>query len=175
MESPFMKTKNYEQRGATLVMALIVLVLIMILGIAAVNSSTTQFKISANLQFEDAAMNSAELAVDTAESWLTTGANFNTTDFFTTNSTPGLLQITASNNPVSMSWDSTDSISAGAASRYTIQLMSINSVTVGSSAVIGGQSTGGCSSVNTYLITGYGSTTRGAKKIIQSYYGVKTC
>lgn len=175
MKVYLMKSTHSRQQGATLVMALIVLVLIMMLGIAAVNTSNIQFKIASNLQFEDTAFNNAELAVSTAENWLVTGNNSQSPDFFTTQTTPGIMQITASNSPAGMVWNDTDSIRVNDSARYSIQLLSINSVTSGSSAALGKQVVGGCSKVNTYLITGYGISTRGARKLIQSYYSVKSC
>jgi len=175
MQSRSTKSLRSMQSGATLVMALIVLVLIMMIGIAAVNTSNTQFKIAANIQFEDAAFNNAELAATTAESWLSTGANYKNTDFFTTQTTPGLLQATATSTPLSMAWNSTDSIRVNDNSRYTVQLLSINSSTSGSNLAIGRPVVGACEKVNTYLITGYGTSTRGAKKFIQSYYSVASC
>jgi Tfp pilus assembly protein PilX len=59
-----------RQRGATLVIALLILVLIMMIGITAVSTSDTQFKLAGNLQFEDSALNNAEAAVTDAERWL---------------------------------------------------------------------------------------------------------
>ncbi len=52
-----------HQRGATLVVALLILVLIMMIGITAVSTSNTQFRLAGNLQFEDSAMNNAEAAI----------------------------------------------------------------------------------------------------------------
>ena len=62
-----------RQRGATLVIALLVLVLIMMIGITAISTSDTQYKLAGNLQFEDSALNNAEAAVTAAENWLSTG------------------------------------------------------------------------------------------------------
>ncbi len=63
-----------RQKGATLVVALLILVLIMMIGITAVSTSNTQFKLAGNLQFEDSAMNNAEAAITVAEAWLLTNA-----------------------------------------------------------------------------------------------------
>jgi Tfp pilus assembly protein PilX len=59
-----------RQQGATLVIALLILVLIMMIGITAISTSNTQYKLAGNLQFEDGATNNAETAVTTAENWL---------------------------------------------------------------------------------------------------------
>jgi Tfp pilus assembly protein PilX len=178
MQSDFKNSIRSRQSGATLVMALIVLVLIMMLGIAAVNTSNTQFKITANLQLEDTAFNNAEVAVSAAEQWLLDASvppNYANTDFFTTQVTPGLMQPTATNSPLALTWTDADSVPVNVNSRYTIQLLSVNSITAGSSAALGKQVVGGCTKVNTYLITGYGTSARGAKKFIQSYFARSTC
>jgi Tfp pilus assembly protein PilX len=70
-----------RQRGATLVVALLILVLIMMIGITAVSTSNTQYKLAGNLQFEDSALNNAEAAVTAAENWLATGVNYTNAAF----------------------------------------------------------------------------------------------
>ena len=55
-----------RQGGATLVIALLILVLIMMIGITAVSTSNTQYKLAGNLQFEDSALNNSEYGSGTA-------------------------------------------------------------------------------------------------------------
>jgi type IV pilus assembly protein PilX len=171
-----------RQKGATLVIALLVLVLIMMIGITAVTTSNTQYKLAGNLQFEDSAMNNAEAAVTSAESWLNTSTTANPpvphyldAGFTTAGVTPELLPIGASNNPLTMAWSDTNSKSVGGntAQRYIIQMMSTNNLLQGSSASMGAQAKSVCSlGVNTYLITGRGTSARGASKFVQSYYSI---
>lgn len=174
------------QRGATLVIALVILVLIMIIGITAVTTSNTQFRLAGNLQFEDSALNNAEAAVTAAEAWLSTGQNFRNAGFTTyaRNATPQLYPIGAAPNPVSMDWvDSAENVNTAnslrvggnVAQRYFIEQMSLNNRLQGSSQVVGGRSSAGCNQVNTYLITGRGTSARGATKFVQSYYSVLSC
>ncbi len=184
------------QRGATLVIALLVLVLIMMIGITAVSTSDTQFKLAGNLQFEDSALNNAETAMSTAERWLSTGTNFRNAAFTgidpATNPDPGsdvatpellprttvdAIRAARVNRPFSITWADTNSAAAGGntAQRYTIELMSLNSRLQGSSQVVGGRASSGCNQVNTYLITGRGISARGATKFVQSYYSVLSC
>ena len=59
-----------SERGSTLVISLIILIVLMLLGVMAMNTSDTQYKLAGNLQFEDVAMSNAEQAVDAAERWL---------------------------------------------------------------------------------------------------------
>ncbi len=185
-----------RQQGATLVVALLILVLIMMIGITAISTSNTQFKLAGNLQFEDGAMNNAESAVSAAERWLSTGTNYTNAAFTafvastnpapeSTNATAGLLprtdQVTvrASRDarPFSLDWSlATQSVSViGDTQRYYIELMSVNNRLQGSSQVVGGRASSGCNQVNTYLITGRGTSARGAVKFVQSYYSVLSC
>lgn len=167
-----------RQKGATLVIALLVLVLIMMIGITAVSTSNTQYKLAGNLQFEDSAMNNAETAVATAEKWLATGTNYNNPGFVTYDATnsPQLLPMGSANNPLSLTWSDGNSLSvSSSAQRYQIQLMSTNNLLTGSSAVVGKQAMAVCNKVNTYLITGRGTSSRGASKLVQSYYSVLSC
>ena len=174
-----------RERGATLVIALLVLVLIMMIGITAVSTSDTQFKLAGNLQFEDSALNNAEAAVTSAENWLATGANFSDVGFATIdNAKPQLLPIgrlatlvAPNNDPLTMTWDNSNSlaVAGNTAQRYFIEQMSLNNKLQGSSQVIGGRTSSGCNQVNTYQITGRGTSARGATKFVQSFYSVLNC
>ena len=184
-----------RQKGATLVIAVLILVLIMMTGITAVSTSNTQFRLAGNLQFEDSAMSHAETAITTAENWLSTGTNYAHAGFsaYDAATSPHLLPIgrlaglaSPRNSALTMAWrDSADadggnpanSISVGGnpAQRYYIELMSTNNRLQGSSQVVGGRTSAGCNQVNTYLITARGVSARGATKFVQSYYSVLSC
>lgn len=175
MRAPFTHHFAARQQGATLVIALLILVLIMMIGITAVSTSNTQYKLAGNLQFEDGAMNNAETAVSTAENWLATGTNYSNPGFTTYDAanSPQLLPKGTSNNPLGMTWSDSNSRSLGSDSqRYEIQLMSTNNRLTGSSVTTGKQCVAVSNKVNTYLITGRGVTHRGATKFVQSYYSV---
>ena len=163
-----------QQQGATLIVALIVLVLIMMLGVAAMTSSSTQYKLAGNLQFEDGAMNNAEAAAIAAEKWLEGNyqhAAFTTAD----NAMPHLFQKTSVVDPFSFNWDSNGMTAANTSQRYIIQIMSNNSLLQGANAAVGRSRASVCNKVNTYLITARGTSARGASKLIQSYYSVFAC
>jgi len=173
-----------NQKGATLIIALIILVLIMTLGIAAFNSSKVQFKLAGNLQFEEIAMNNAETAVAAAENWLSTTDNFRSVAFTAyTNATPQLHPINhlqnltaPANDPLTMAWDGTSDLQVGSTNqRYMIQLMSAGNVLIGSDITKDGRKSAVCNQVNTYMITARGQATRGATKFLQSYYSVLSC
>ncbi len=184
MRTQLVYRKAGQQRGATLVIALLILVLIMMIGITAVSTSNTQYKLAGNLQFEDGAMNNAEAAVAAAENWLMTSTSavppvphYLDAGFTTVGATTGLLTIASNSAPLTMTWSDSTSISVGgnSAQRYIIQLLSTNNLLTGSSAAVGRQAAAVCNKVNTYLITGRGVTNRGATKFVQSYYSVLSC
>jgi hypothetical protein len=76
-----------------------------------------------------------------------------------------------------MTWSDSNSISVAGSSaqRYIIQMMSSNNLLTGSSAALGRQNAAVCNKVNTYLITGRGTSHRGAVKFVQSFYSVLAC
>ena len=177
-----------DERGSTLIISLIILILLMLLGITAMNTSDTQFKLAGNLQFEDAAMNNAETAVNAAETWLATGTNFSNAAFTTYNASAGTYQLypigtlaaltAPANDPLTMTWADTNSLEVVAGNsnqRYIIELMSTNNTLVGSSVTTGGRASSACNKVNTYRITARGASARGATKFVQSYYSVLSC
>ena len=173
-----------RQKGATLVIALLILVLIMMIGITAISTSNTQFKLAGNLQFEDSAMNNAETAITTAENWLATGTNYRNAGFTAFNvATPQLKPIgymaglvAPANSPLTMAWANTNSVTvSGDTQRYYIEQMSLNNRLQGSSQVVGGRTSTTCNQVNTYQVSARGTSARGATRFVQSYYSVLSC
>ncbi|MEO8856808.1 MAG: hypothetical protein ABI343_07420 [Burkholderiaceae bacterium] len=185
MLRPFRYSTPARQRGATMVIALLILVLIMMLGITAISSSNTQYKLAGNLQFQDSALNNAETAVTAAERVLSDGATFSSPGFTTYDgaASPQLLPLgrlaglaAPSNSPLTMAWADSNSVSVGSNDqRYFIEIMSRNNRLQGSSQVVGGRASAGCNQVNTYLIHARGLSARGATKFVQSYYSVLNC
>jgi Tfp pilus assembly protein PilX len=185
MNRAYNSQRPARQRGATLIIALLILVLIMMIGITAVSTSDTQFKLAGNLQFEDSALNSAESAVTAAESWISTANNFSDPGFTAFDATKPQLKplgymaglVAPANSPLTMAWGDTNSVAIGGngVQRYYVELMSRNNKLQGSSQVVGGRGGSGCNEVNTYLITARGTSARGATKFVQSFYSVLNC
>lgn len=170
------------QAGATLLVTLLMLALIMILGVAAMNSSQIQSWLAANLQFEDMAMNKAEASVQAGEAWLASGANYKSSGFdvFDSGATPQLHPIGDLKDdtaPLAMTWSNSNSavVNGDATQRYIIELIAKDQHLSGSDVSMGGRGSTGCNTVNLYQITGRGQATRGAVKFIQSFYSVLTC
>ena len=183
-----------RQRGVTLVIAMLILVLIMMIGVTTINTSNIQYKMAANLQFEDSAVNNAETAIAAAESWLSRGSNYSDSGFaaYARSTTPHLIPIgylaalpPPANSPMQMTWSDGNSVRVGCignpcaggnpAQRYFIEQLSTHSRLAGSSAVVGARQSAGCNVVNTYLITGRGQSARGAIKFVQSFFSVSSC
>jgi Tfp pilus assembly protein PilX len=170
-----------KQSGSALVISLIILIIVMLMGVMAMTTSDTQYKMAGNLQFQDVAMNNAESAITNAETWLSTGPNFSSGGFTTyTTATPYLYPSVTVIDPLTMTWLDSNSIQVtdpvtsiqNPSQRYLIQLMSTNNVLIGSSAGGGGRNSSACNKVNTYRIFARGTSVRGAAKIIESYYSV---
>lgn len=181
----FSRFGSSDQTGATLIVALMLLVVILLTGLAAMNNSGSQFKLAANSQYESQALNKAETAIATAEDWLSTGSNFSTTGFATyTATTPHLHPIdriaslvAPNNNYLTMDWSDGNSLVVGgdANQRYMIELLSKDNRLQGSNQGITGRAVTGCNKVNIFLITARGQAARNAIKVVQSIYSVKSC
>lgn len=181
-------SQSQHQAGSTLIISLIILVILMLLGVSAMMTSNTQYKLAGNLQFEDAAMNNAEAAVNSAETALATGAiaildpGF-TTAYVSANGpvATGLYPINSGIDPLTLDWPGSGgngnaySVQVAGGQRYIIEQMSINNRLAGSSQTVGGRASSGCGQVNTYRITGNGTSARGATKLVQSFYSVLSC
>ena len=170
-----------KQTGSALIVSLIILIIVMLMGVMAMTTSDTQYKMAGNLQFQDAAMNNAETAISFAEKWLSSGPNFVSGGFTTYDSaTPYLYPPVTAIDPLTMTWDDSNSIQItdpvttlqNPSQRYLIQRMSTNNVLIGSSSSSGGRTSTACNKVNTYRIYARGTSVRGASKIIESYYSV---
>lgn len=177
-----------RQTGSTLVISLVILIILMLLGVTSMTTSNTQYKLAGNLQFEDSAMNNAEAAASAAETVLANGAVALLDPGFTTAYvgangpvTPGLYPASSGIDPLSLDWTGNGgngngySVQTSGGQNYIIELMSTNNRLVGSSQVISDRSSSGCNQVNTYRITGRGTSARGATRFVQSYYSVLSC
>ncbi|OGS72451.1 MAG: hypothetical protein A2063_03050 [Gallionellales bacterium GWA2_60_142] len=141
-----------KQSGSALVISLIILIILMLLGITAMNISDTQYKLAGNLQFENMAMNNAETAVIAAEQWLETNAA----------ATPSASAVPTPFDPFAI----TDP--------YTIGYVSTNASPLAGVGLdcFDPSNEHNFDCVHTYLITARGEGGRGATKFVQVYYAV---
>jgi hypothetical protein len=141
-----------KQSGSTLVISLIILIILMLLGITAMNISDTQYKLAGNLQFENMAMNNAETAVNAAEQWLEANAG----------ATPSVGAVPSGFDPFAIT------------TPYVIGYVSTNASPLAGVGLEcsdpGNEHNFDC--VHTYLITARGEGGRGATKFVQVYYAV---
>ncbi len=138
-----------HQSGATLVIALIVLIVLMILGVGAVMTANSQFKMAGNLQFENQAKNNAENQLVTAENFL--------------NLNGGPSSTFVQGVPVTV---------AAGSNSYTIVLRGANKIPSGGSASVGSPPPAGTASVNLFEVTGHGESARGASRDVVAIYEV---
>jgi Tfp pilus assembly protein PilX len=163
-------------RGAALVTSLIVLGVLMLMGISAYVLSKTQFKLAGNVQFQTLALTDAENALTQAELWVS--SNWNDAGF-TTAGTAGVYPKSSAPDPLTMTWDDTNSVKADADGnqRYMIELYIDNRIlptaSVANLCSSNYSSPGPCPAVNVYRISTRGASRLGAAKIVQSLYAVR--
>lgn len=58
------RASSGDQRGSTLLMGLIMLVLLTLMGLAAVNSATSNMKVVGNMQYQQEALGAAQVAIN---------------------------------------------------------------------------------------------------------------
>ena len=167
------------QRGSTLVISMIMLVVLMLLGVMSMTTSDTAYKLAGNLQFENNALNNAEAALSDAENSLKNGAiDINNPDFASASSVKasGFYPKGASLDPFNMAWndDSSASSSGDDTQRRIVQLMSTDTVQIGENYVSGIPQSTACNKMNTYVITARGTSARDSTKLVRSYYSVLT-
>lgn len=170
------------QRGSTLVISMIMLVVLMLLGVMSMTTSNTAYKLAGNLQFENNALNNAEAALSDAENSLKNGAiDINHAHFSASlpviNATSGFYPKGANIDPYSsMTWndDYSASSSGDDTQRRIVQLMSTDTVQIGENYVSGIPQSTACNKMNTYVITARGTSARDSTKLVRSYYSVLT-
>ena len=169
----FQTFSSVTQRGASLVVTLVMLVVLMLMGITAIVVSNTQFRMAANLQFQNLAMNNAESALAQAENWLA----LNVADpGFAARVNGGLYPEGMVVDPFTMVWDDNTSVRVDAlgSQRYAIELLGVR--TTPANSVVGcvnsyGQSAP-CRVVRVFRLSSRGVSVLGAAKMVQSIFAV---
>jgi type IV pilus assembly PilX-like protein len=168
------KALKGSQSGASLVIVMVMVTVLMLLGISGYVASTTQFRVAANLQFNNVALGNAESALAIAEGWI--AANYNNAGFAAR--TPGgLYPIGTGPDPLTMTWDDTTSVKADVlgAQRFMIEVIVADRVlpanSIGNCNVYG--MSGPCPRVNVYRLTARGTSILGTTKLVQSIFTVR--
>jgi Tfp pilus assembly protein PilX len=152
-----------KQTGSTLIVTLIILILIMLLGATAMNTTDTQAKLTGNLQFQNVALNNAETMANTAEQSLANSAVAST------------FPVTITALPVAYDpLADTAANTAWQAVGYEIRYVSTNASPYAGLGLdcTDPANTHNYDCVNTFLVTAIGTGPRGATKIVQTYYTV---
>ena len=164
------------QRGATLLVGLIILGVLLVLSAGAVMVANTQTKLSGNVQHRSLAAANAESAISTAENWL--NANYANTAFNAV-TVPGLYPNNGLVDALSMPWNDSTSIAVAGSNgdqRYAIELY-MPARRPPTSSVAQCNTYGAvapCSQVNLYRVTGRGVSALGATSVVQTIYAVRT-
>jgi Tfp pilus assembly protein PilW len=160
-----------RQRGASLLVALVMLAVLMLMGVSAYVASNSQFRMAANFQYQNLALGNAESALAAAENWI--AANYNDAGFSTL--TPGgLYPPGTAPDPLAMTWDDTTSVKVDVlgSQRFMIELLVANRVlpsnSIGNCNVYG--QSGPCPRVNVYRLTARGTSILGSAKQVQSVF-----
>jgi len=162
------------QSGASLVVTLVLLAVLMIMGVTAIVISKQQLRMAGNYQFQSLALTNAETGLATAENWLP--SNYNNSGFVT-RSPGGLYPAGTAPDPLTMTWDDTTSVKVDAAGmqRFMIELVVaarvLPSNSLGNCNVYG--MSGPCPRVNVYRLTGRGTSAIGASRVVQSVFAVR--
>lgn len=165
---------EHRQRGASLLVALVMLTVLMVMGVSAYVASNTQFRVAANLQFQNIGAGNAESALATAENWII--SNYNNAGF-TTRTAGGLYPLGTAPDPLVMTWDDNSSVKVDAlgSQRFMIEMLAADRVlpsnSVGNCNVYG--MSGPCPRVNVYRLTGRGTSILGTTKQVQSVFAVR--
>lgn len=186
------KIISHRQGGATLVVALFILIVLMIIGVMATTTANTQFKLAGNLQFENIAKNNAENQIVAAENWLSLpdtapfALYINNPGFNTWSSaTPQLHPIgqiatlgILNNDLLNMTdaqWRANSTSTLLNPNGYLIEKLANNISPLGGNATTGGGVPTPCNQVNLFQITARGTNARGAVRYIRTVYQVLSC
>jgi len=174
-----------RQRGASLLLAMLLVVFVMLLGMGALGAAWTQYHLAANQQFDNDAFNQAEHALGMAEQWLSTGTHFRDPGFApdALQRSPGLyplgLAAPAMTAPLSVAFTAANAVcvdgEAPCNSSYVIGLLAQDQRLVGASQAVGVPSSSGCHQVNLYQVIARGRGGRGASRTLASVYSVLSC
>jgi type IV pilus assembly protein PilX len=163
-----------RQRGASLVISLIILGVLALIGVSAVMVANTQFRMSANLQLQTQALSGTENALAAAETWLLD--NFASPAFATAGTINGIFPTPQADDPRTLTWSDSNSrpVDAAGNQRYRIELYIANRPLPSNSITT--QAAYGAAAptpfVNVYRITARGSS-QGAIRIVQTHFAKK--
>lgn len=167
------------QRGATLLVAISLLLAIGLMSLTGLFLARGQYRLVGNVQFQEQAFNQAETALAVAERWLSDTAHSQSADFTTHNSAArGLYPIgklaELGLDPGSMTWSDSNSIAVGEGS-YLVEQLARAVRQPGVSLQVGQGATGACRSVDLFRVVARSSSTRGSSRMVESFFATNGC
>lgn len=97
-----------DQRGVTLIVALIFLAILMLLGVTVAQTSSLEERMAGNTRDRDLALQSAEAALKVAETYLKSQPSVSLNDALFSGSTAGLVLFNATNENHAAYWNAYD-------------------------------------------------------------------
>lgn len=170
-----------KQKGVTLVVAMVMLIVLMLLGISAMTASGIMSRLAGNLQFQNEAKNRAENALVMGEALLMAGTNSQNTAFSTPGAATTALPFydpTAVLNPLTTWPPVAYSVDPAGTEQFIIQqVSSVKSPPAGQQIPsLGGGGGPVAPTTNYYLfrVTAKGTSVRGATRLVESIVQVPT-
>ncbi len=105
-----MMTAHLRQRGATLIICMVILLVVTVLGVGSIQDTTLQEKMAANMKNRNMAFQAAESALRGAENYLNSTAVLPDFDGTTT----GLYAQIGGNDPLPDTWSDAQWVASGA-------------------------------------------------------------
>jgi Tfp pilus assembly protein PilX len=172
--------RRRREAGFSLITVVVIVLMVTIVGMAALTASRSQVRAAGSSQYQLAALHEADRAIATGETWLHTGKN--SIDPFKVDVTQpaGIYRIggLGTNNPLTWTWSSSNSVAAnGEASRYLIEQMAANVMPLGESqrGLIDPEGNTDCKQANVFRITSRGTGGAGASRTLQTVFSVSAC
>lgn len=157
----------FRQQGMALVMSLVILLVLTLLGVAAMNTSSLQILMTGNSQYQTSALNTAEDTIRTAEDLVAglvgvPGATYPASGYY---------NIPGGDNPIDLNnftWDDDDVTTIGS-SKYIIEFTGTQELNSASKAWRQDQGIVG-DDVSVFRITARSPSSRGAMRYVQSIF-----
>ena len=172
-------TPRRTQRGASLLVVVVMLLAIGLMSLTAFHLARGQFQLVGNLQHQELAFQQAEAAGSTAEQWLGTSSNARLAAFTTYDSaSPGLYPAgklaTLGLDVKTMNWSDSNSV-ADSHGRYFIEQIARASKQPGASMQMGQRASGACRSVDLFRVVARSSSTRGSSRMVETILAADGC
>ena len=172
-------TSPSTQRGASLLVVVVMLLAIGLMSLTAFHLARGQYQLVGNLQHQELAFQQAEAAGSTAEQWLGTSSNarlaaFNTYDSASPGLYPAGKLATLGLDVKTMNWSDSNSV-ADSQGRYFIEQIARASKQPGASMQMAQRASGACRSVDLFRVVARSSSTRGSSRTVETILAADGC